>query len=214
MPNLPQQRRLQKNDARVSVSCCSRHESPSRRGTERIWLVVGKGKERKTVDEKFSSSNVSASAVVVVKARGKRRKETPGTSSGYLNWSCLRMALAAQQSLLDELMGSGRNAGKGIAMCQRRFDDADVGALLRTLWSHWCFVDSTRFANWCLLISVHMTYSSIHDRTLVKIAELLHWKWVLHYVLSRSLRENPWSRSSRRVGSPNLRFDGRSTGFS
>jgi hypothetical protein len=37
------------------------------------------------------------------------------------------MALAAQQSLLDELMGKGRNAGKGEQIHQRRFDDDNVG---------------------------------------------------------------------------------------
>lgn len=36
------------------------------------------------------------------------------------------MALAAQQSLLDELMGKGRNAGKGEQIQRRRFDDLDV----------------------------------------------------------------------------------------
>ena len=43
------------------------------------------------------------------------------------------MALAAQQSLLDELMGSARNAGKGVAMHRRRFDDPNVGTLLLPL---------------------------------------------------------------------------------
>jgi hypothetical protein len=37
------------------------------------------------------------------------------------------MALAAQQSLLDELMGRGRNAAKGEIIPKYRFDDPDVG---------------------------------------------------------------------------------------
>jgi len=36
------------------------------------------------------------------------------------------MALAAQQTLLDELMGKGRNAAKGEVIHRYRFDDPDV----------------------------------------------------------------------------------------
>jgi hypothetical protein len=36
------------------------------------------------------------------------------------------MALAAQQSLLDELMGKGRNAAKGEKVHKYRFDDPNV----------------------------------------------------------------------------------------
>jgi hypothetical protein len=36
------------------------------------------------------------------------------------------MALAAQQSLLDELMGKGRNAAKGEITYQYSFDDSEV----------------------------------------------------------------------------------------
>jgi len=58
----------------------------------------------------------------LVLLRRGRLSVSPVTDS---EWSFL-MALAAQQSLLDELMGKGRNAAKGEKVHQYRFDDPNV----------------------------------------------------------------------------------------
>jgi hypothetical protein len=73
------------------------------------------------------------------------------------------MALAAQQSLLDELMGKGRNAAKGEKVHQYRFDDPRVSISAKKLLDHiyCCF---NRSANLCSSTIVHMSSLLTHDK--------------------------------------------------
>ncbi|CAF0997183.1 unnamed protein product [Adineta ricciae] len=60
------------------------------------------------------------------------------------------MALAAQQSLLDELMGKGRNAGKGEHIQRSRFDDPDVCKLMLVDYCpHELFINTRQNLGFC-----------------------------------------------------------------
>ncbi|CAF1041459.1 unnamed protein product [Adineta ricciae] len=67
----------------------------------------------------------------------------------FLEYNSL-MALAAQQSLLDELMGKGRNAGKGEHIQRSRFDDPDVCKLMLVDYCpHELFINTRQNLGFC-----------------------------------------------------------------